>query len=830
MMRPRDRCVNVDTMTPGMRAAVPRSAVILTAVLCIAVIGAVIVTARRLPAADATPASTVMTFPLSRVRILDGPFKHAQDLNIDYVRALEPDRLLAPYRTEAGLPPKAAKYPNWESTGLEGHSTGHYLTALAQIWAATGDPEMKRRLDYMVAELAACQRANGNGYVGAIPGGRQLWDEIAAGTLRVERFAINGKWVPWYNLHKLFAGLRDADLIGGNAEARSVLIGLADWADRLVAKLSGAQMQQMLGAEHGGMNEVLADVFAMTHDRRYLALAQRFSHRALLDRLEQHEDTLTGLHANTQIPKTIGYARIAELGGDPAGLDAAKFFWQTVVHRRTVAFGGNSVHEHFNPPDDFSSMIESREGPETCNTYNMLRLTEGLFRANPSAEYADFYERALFNHILSTEHPVHGGFVYFTPIRPRHYRVYSQPSQCFWCCVGTGMENHGKYGQFIYAHQGDDLFVNLFIASELHWQERGLALRQETNFPDDAHTRLVLALARPERFTLRVRHPSWVAAGDFQVRINGERWRDDSTPASYAAITREWSDGDRVEIDLPMRTTLERLPDQSDYVAILRGPIVLAARTETDQRDRDSLIAGDGRMAHVSPGPYLPLDTAPMLVGDVAKLTDHIRPVEGRPMTFTASDIIRPAQKPDLELVPFFRVHDSRYMIYWRAVAAADYSSVVARIEAEEKARLALEAQTLDRVTPGEQQPEVEHRVRGEGAATGVTNGRTWREASGWFGYELKLPAAARTRGPVSLVVTYSAGQRDRQFDILVNDRAIAAVTLSGQQPDRFTDVTYAIPEDLVTAAQDGVLIVKFAAKPGSRAGAVYDLRLLAAR
>jgi DUF1680 family protein len=807
-----------------MRGIVSVSAITLATLLCLAVI----VTARRLP----PPAADVTTFPLSRVRILDGPFKHAQDLNINYVRALEPNRLLAPYRTEAGLPPKAPKYPNWESTGLEGHTTGHYLTALAQIWAATGDPEMKQRLDYMVAELDACQRANGNGYVGAIPGGRQLWSEIAAGTLHVERFAINGKWVPWYNLHKLFAGLRDAHLIAGNVQARSVLINLADWTDRLTAKLSDAQMQEMLGAEHGGMNEALADVFALTNDRRFLALAQRFSHRALLDRLERHEDSLTGLHANTQIPKAVGYARIAELGGDPAGLDAARFFWQTVVRRRTVAFGGNSVHEHFNPPDDFSSMIESREGPETCNTYNMLRLTERLFRADlfhgdPAAEYADFYERALFNHILSTEHPVHGGFVYFTPIRPRHYRVYSQPSQCFWCCVGTGMENHGKYGQFIYAHRGDELFVNLFIASELHWQERGLALRQETSFPDEARTRLVLALERPESFALRVRHPSWVAAGDFQVRVNGEVWRDSSTPSSYAAIVREWRDGDRVEIELPMRTTLERLPDQSDYAAILRGPIVLAASTGSDQLG--SLVAGDGRMAHVSPGPYLPLDTAPMLVGDAATLTDHIHPVPGRPMTFTASDIIRPSQAGPLELVPFFRVHDSRYMIYWRTVAAGDYGTVVARLEAEEKARLALDAQTLDRVTPGEQQPEVEHRVQGDGAITGVTNGRSWREASGWFGYE--LTAANARRGPLALLVTYSAGQRDRQFDILVNDRVIATVALDGRQPDRFTDARYPIPDDIANAVvAGGALRIKFVAKPGSRAGAVYDLRLLAAR
>src|SRR4051812_4876683 len=554
-------------MSTLTRGVVPLSAAILLA----CVLAVVVVKGSRRAAA----AAHVTTFPLSQVRVLDGPFKHAQDLNIEYVRALEPDRLLAPYRVEAGLEPKAPKYPNWESTGLDGHTAGHYLTALAQIWAATGDPEMKRRLDYMVEELAACQRANGNGYVGGIPGGHQLWKEVAAGTLHVEPFAINGKWVPWYNLHKLFAGLRDAHLIGGSSEARLVLIQLADWADRLVSKLSDAQVQEMLGVEQGGTNEVLADVYALTNDHKYLALAERFSHRALLEHLERHEDTLTGLHANTQIPKAIGYARIAELGGDPGGLDAARFFWQTVVRHRTVAFGGNSVREHFNPPDDFSSMIESREGPETCNTYNMLRLTERLFRTEPSAEYADFYERALFNHILSTEHPVRGGFVYFTPIRPRHYRVYSQPSQCFWCCVGTGMENHGKYGQFVYAHGDDELYVNLFIASALRWPERGLELQQDTSFPDEPRTRLVLSLQQPQRFTLRVRHPGWVAAGGLAIRINGQPWPERSAPASYAAIAREWRDGDPPQIDLPLRATMGRRPGGAHYLAVLhRAPLL----------------------------------------------------------------------------------------------------------------------------------------------------------------------------------------------------------------------------------------------------------------
>ena len=769
--------------------------------------------------ATASCAAPAAAFSLSQVRLLDGPFKHAQELDHAYLRALEPDRLLAGFRVEAGLEPKAPKYPNWESVGLDGHTAGHYLTALAQMWAATGDADMKQRLDYMVNELAACQRANGNGYVGAVPGGRQLWEQIAAGQMAIAN-GLNGAWVPWYNLHKTFAGLRHAWLIAGNSTARDVLVRLADWCDTLCGKLSDTQMQEMLRAEHGGMNEVLADVSAITGEAKYLTLAQRFSHHAILDPLQRHEDKLTGLHANTQIPKVIGFARIAELGGDATWHDAAQFFWDTVVSHRSVVFGGDSVREHFNPADDFSSMIESREGPETCNTYNMMRLTEQLFRRGPSARLADYYERALYNHILSSQHPEHGGFVYFTPIRPQHYRVYSQPTQCFWCCVGTGMENHGKYGEFIYAHTNDALFVNLFIASELNWAERGVKLRQETNFPDDARTRLVFTLTKPQRLTVRIRHPGW-AAGAMAIRVNGQPSKIASVPSSYAEITRDWSDGDRVEIELPMHTTIERLPDGSDYVAVLHGPIVLAAKTGAEKID--GLIAGDSRMGHVAPGPYLPLDAAPMFVGDVQTLADHIAPVKGHPLTFTARDLIRPAQFRDVELVPFFRVHDARYMLYWRATSPDNYAAVVAKLATDEKAQLALEERTLDRVAPGEQQPEVEHRFKGEGSGSGSNLGRSWRDATGWFSYDLKATGSAA----VALLVTYDGGDARRNFDILVNDHVIATVGLDGRQRDRFVDVSYPIPAEIVAATPAGVLTVKFAAKEHSRAGGIYGLRLV---
>jgi len=410
-----------------------------------------------------TQAGAAEYFPLDQVRLLDSPFQQAQERNLEYVLALEPDRLLAPYLTEAGLEPRAEPYGNWESSGLNGHIGGHYLTALSLAWAATGRQDLRERLDYMLAELQRAQNAHGDGYLGGVPNGRVLWAQIAGGDIRADGFGLNGAWVPWYNLHKIFAGLRDAWLYAGSAQARVMLIEWADWAAGVLSGLSDEQIQAMLTAEHGGMNEVFTDVAAITKDARYLQLAERFSHRQILDPLLQKQDQLTGLHANTQIPKVIGFERIAQQGGDATWHQAAAFFWETVVDQRSVAIGGNSVREHFHASDDFGPMISEVEGPETCNSYNMLKLTRLLFAGSPELKYADCFERTLYNHILASQDPETGGLVYFTPMRPQHYRVYSQAQQAMWCCVGSGIENHFKYGEFIYAREGETLYVNLLI-------------------------------------------------------------------------------------------------------------------------------------------------------------------------------------------------------------------------------------------------------------------------------------------------------------------------------------------------------------------------------
>jgi len=758
-------------------------------------------------------------FPLSSVRLLKGPFTTAVEANRKYLLALDPDRLLAPFRREAGLEPRKPSYENWENIGLDGHTAGHYLAALADMVAAGDDTkggELRRRLNYMVDELALCQQASPDGYIGGIPGSRAFWKEVAAGHIE----AFNGKWVPWYNLHKTYAGLRDAYLVAGNQKAREVLVRFGDWAGSVTSGLSDEQMQRMLGYEHGGMNEVLADIYSITGDKKYLALAQRFSHKALLDPLERKEDRLTGLHANTQIPKVIGFERIAALTGDKAEDSAARFFWDDVTQERSVAFGGNSVSEHFNDPKNFRGLLEHREGPETCNTYNMLRLTEQLFAAEPKAVYADYYERALYNHILASINPEHPGYVYFTPIRPGHYRVYSEPGQGFWCCVGTGMENPGRYGQFIYAQAKDGVYVNLFIASQLSMPERGMTLRQETAFPDEEHTRLTVKLKAPTTLTLHLRHPKWVGQNDFKIKVNGKLVATKSTPSSYASIRRVWKDGDRVEIDLPMRTTVEGLPDGSNWYAILHGPILLAAPTSKD--NLVGLRAGAGRGDHIAHGPLIPLDQMPALVTTPTDITKHVVSDPGAgPLRFRLTDVAVPSSSAGLPLEPFFRLHDSRYQMYWEITTKEGLALRQEQLAERERAKVARDAATLDVVAIGEQQPEVDHALTGEGMETGIFDGRRWRH-----GRSIQYTLNTRGEKAVDLAVTYSGGDAGRTFDIYANGVRLATEALKAEKPGQFFEKRYPIPAEVLAAAKDGLVIIKFAA-PTGLAGGIYDVRLL---
>ena len=766
-------------------------------------------------------------FPLGDVTLLDGPLKRARDLNIKTLLQYDCDRLLAPYLKEAGLTPKGQSYRNWD--GLDGHVGGHYLTAMA-INAATGSKECEERMNYFISELQRCADANaknhpdwGKGYVGGVPGSDRVWGGFKKGNFG----AYYGAWVPFYNIHKMYAGLRDAWLYCGNEQARQLFLGFCDWAIDLTAELTDAQVEHALDTEHGGMNEVLADAYAMTGERKYLDAAKRFSHRRLLTPLSQRRDCLDNMHANTQVPKVIGFERIAELAGDEAYHNAGAFFWDIVTGERSLAFGGNSRREHFPSREACQDFVQDIDGPETCNTNNMLKLTEDLHRRNPEARYADYYELATFNHILSSQHPEHGGYVYFTSARPRHYRNYSAPNEAMWCCVGTGMENHGKYGQFIYTHVGDALFVNLFVSSELNWKEKGLTLKQETAFPYAETSKITITKGKG-KFALQVRYPGWVSPGQFSVKVNGQPISIITGPSSYVTIDRQWKKGDVVEVSFPMHNSVKYLPNLTQYVALMHGPIMLAMKTGTE--DLAMLIADDSRFGQLAVGKKLPIDQAPILINnDIESIANQLQPISGKPLHFTLTT--KMVNKPNEtnganELMPFFELHDSRYMMYWLALSEDNYQGYLDNLAKQEQERQELEARTTDKVQPGEQQPESDHFMETDHSFTGNTNDVFFRDARNGNYFSYLMQTGGNTDLALRLQYWGVGEWKSHEFDILVDDQLVTSVNNTGKyRISKFVYETYDIPAELLKGKKQ--VRVKFVAKPGKQIGEIYGVRLI---
>jgi DUF1680 family protein len=753
-------------------------------------------------------------FSLNQVRLLESPFLSAQQTDLRYLLALEPDRLLSPFLREAGLQPKAPSYPNWENTGLDGHIGGHYLSALSMMYAATGDAEVKRRLDYFLDELKRCQDHVGTGFIGGTPGSLALWEEIKRGDIRAGSFDLNGKWVPLYNIHKTYNGLLDAYIHVGSEQARDMLVKYTDWMLDITAGLSDEQMQEMLKSEHGGLNEVFAAVYEITGDKKYLQLAHRFSHQKILRPLIQEKDSLTGLHANTQIPKVIGYKRIADDEHNADWDKAARFFWKTVTENRSVCIGGNSVREHFNPPDDFSAMIEDVQGPETCNTYNMLRLTKMLYKSTPEVYLMDYYEKALFNHILSSEEPERGGFVYFTPMRPGHYRVYSQPETSFWCCVGTGLENHAKYGELIYAHDRDALYVNLFIPSRLTWEEKGVVFSQRTRFPYSGEMNFTFEEAESKKLALKLRIPSWVKEPEqIEVSVNGEWLGYGAVTGEYLTLERKWKRGDCVTLRLPMQVNLVQLPDKSPYYAFQYGPIVLAAPMGTE--DLKGLYADDSRGGHIAHGKLIPLNEIPAFIGTSAEIESSLSRLDDEGLRFVYTGETFPARK-DMEFIPFYALHNQRYLIYFPQTKSVQDDASRQASTLYQNRYDEIENRTLDVIYPGEQQSESDHFIRYEDSETGDINNRHFRKAKGWFGYRMK------TEEPASyLTIVHHKSEANRSL-ILVDDEELKGEPKAEPIDDDFVRLTYALPP-----LKSGEHTVVFKPAGGEVTSSVFEIRLL---
>jgi DUF1680 family protein len=751
---------------------------------------------------------TVEPFALSQVELLDSPFKAAMEPNAKVLLALDADRLLHNTRQYAGLEPKGPIYGGWESRGIAGHTLGHYLTALSQQYAATSDKRFQERITYIVKEMAECQEKYGDGYIGALPP-----KELAAlRGLKDGKVDFKGAWVPWYTQHKVLAGLKDAWTLGENAQAKEVTLKLADWVDNVTRNLTPQQQQQMLGTEFGGMNETLADIYALTGDKKYLETAHRFYHEAIMRPLLEGRDDLSGKHANTQIPKVIGEARLYEVAGDADGRKIAEYFWNEVVHHHSYVIGGNSEHEHFGPPDRLANRL-GPETAETCNTYNMLKLTRHLFEWQPKAEYFDFYERALYNHILASQEPKQGMFVYFMTLEPGHFKTFSTLDNSFWCCFGTGMENHTKYNDSIYFHGADDLYVNLFISSRLKWQEKGLTVEQKTAYPRSNQTELSFTAQKPVPLGLKVRCPQW-AMGGLKLELNDKALPVTSTPGSYTEVRRSWQTGDRLTVSIPMTMHSEAMPDDASKLAFVYGPVVLAGDLGPVPPDKDVPYASDHTANERKAS-----TTVPVLVAGTKTIENDVKRVSPTDLVFRTAST---ADRKEVTLRPFNEIFYDYTNVYWDVLTPAQIAERKATLEADAARQTALNANILDEVRPGEQQSEVDHNQKGEKSGSGDWQNRKYRHAEngGWFSYDMKVLSDT----PNDLIVTYWGGETgNRTFNILVNDKVIATQTLKQDKPGSFFDKIYAIPSELTRDKQ--TVNVRFQARPVNFAGGVFGIK-----
>jgi uncharacterized protein len=620
-------------------------------------------------------------FELDQVRLLDGPFARALDLNKRYLASLDLDRQLHTFRLTAGLPTTAKPLGGWESPdhGGRGEFFGHSLSARAMLYAATGEERWKRQLDYLVAELGKCQDALGtSGYLHAEP--ESVFDKLEKDFGGVEGI--------YYTVHKLMAGLLDVHRYCGNAQALRIAEKMAGWVDARSGRLTAEHWQRVLGVEFGGMNEALYNLYGVTHNPRHLEVVRRFDHEKIYGPLAAGCDEMKGLHANTTIPKIIGAARAYELTGDARSRQIAEFFWRQVAEHRCYATGGTSNFELWRTSPDVLAGELSSQTQECCCTYNMLKLTRHLFAWSGDPRAADFYERELFNGVLGTQNPETGLTMYHVPLAGGFFKTFASPLDSFWCCTGTGVESFAKLADSIYFHDDDTLWVNQFIASELCWPEKGLTVRQVTRFPEQAGSTLQIEAKEPVKMepisvahrrgrrrsslavagtqngvlktssvpsavplTVRVRIPYW-ATGGATFKLNGKPLETAAKPAGYVDIRRTWQSGDRLEIEMLMSLHLQPMPDDKGVAAIMYGPLVLAGRfgelnqAELNNHDR----APGGQPVAV-----------PKLVAKGQDLTAWIKPVPGKPLEFRTQ-----GQKSDVTLVPLNSIFKQRYAVYWK--------------------------------------------------------------------------------------------------------------------------------------------------------------------
>ena len=756
----------------------------------------------------------VHPLPMNAVRLTGGPLKVSQDLDAKYLLELEPDRMMAYLRERAGLQPKAKPYGGWDGAGrqLTGHIAGHYLSAVSLMYAATGDERFKERANYMVDQLKEVQDARGDGYIGALADSKNVdgkvhFEELCQGVIRSGGFDLNGLWSPWYVEHKIFAGLRDAYRYTGNKRALDVEVKFAGWADGIVSKLDDEQDQKMLATEFGGMNEVAADLYLDTGDPRWLALSNKFEHRAMIDPLAAGEDVLPGHHANTQVPKMLGSLTKYVYTGDQTDYKAASYFWDEVALHHSFVTGGHGKNEYFGQPDKLNDMVDGRTA-ESCDVYNMLKMSHELFSVDPEIRYADYNERAIFNHVLASQDPNDDRVCYMVPVGRGVQHEYQDPFEDFTCCVGSGMENHALHGYGIYYESPEKLWVTLYAPTTANWDAEGVKLEMTTDFPigEAASLKLMEAPSAGKKFTVALRRPYWAGAG-FSVKVNGKAVKDLPAADSYVEITRTWKKGDTLALVLPKTLRTEALPDNPKRLAVMWGPLALAGDLGPEQHGREWRANREYAPALVTASP----------------VADWLKPVAGKPGNFKTANV---GLKEDITFVPFYELPERRYAIYWDVFTPAEWKAKSEAYSEEQEKQKKLEEATVAFAQPGQMQTERDFNEQGEDTSPVQLQQRYGRRGTKWFSFDLPVDSTH----PMTMVVTYSNDGRKRSFDVLVDRKKVGEQQMDRRTPEqdvKFFDVEYAIPAELVQGKNK--VTVRFEATNGNDIAGVFGIRMVKA-
>lgn len=766
-------------------------------------------------------------FPLNDVQITEGQFKQIQDLDHQYLLTLEPDRMLSWFRREAGLTPKAQPYPYWESENvwgggpLAGHILGFYMSSMSMMYQTTNDPMILERLNYVIKELKQCQEAQGDGYLLATINGKHVFEDVIDGEFTTNNPCINTTWEPIYIMNKIMLGLYGIYTRCNIQDAKSILINMANWfGNEVLDKLDHDNIQKLLVCEHGSINESYINVYEITGDSKYLEWAKKLNDEDMWVPLSKNEDILNGWHANTQIPKFTGFNAVYRYTNNKAYNNAAINFWDIVVKKHTWINGGNSTGEHFFEENLFESKVSQKGGPESCNSVNMMRLTESLYQTDALPQRIDYYERVLYNHILANYDPEQGMCVYYTPMRPGHYKIYGTKYHSFWCCTGTGFEAPAKFAQMIYAHKDNSLYVNLFIPSMLNWKEKGVQIQQSTAFPDENKSVLTLKTLSAQYFNLKIRKPYWAENKDFTVSINGETIETETTNG-YITISRKWKNEDKIQISFSPLLKVIPLKNSTRYYAITYGPIVLGTKINNTNIGKEEFRYPRKTIGDI----IIPMSEAPVLFGDINSITHNIKRLPTKELMFEYNSPI----KDSVILMPFNRIHFSRYAIYMIHInSIQEYKNTVSYGNSYTKSKTEVKGINIDVVDIGDTDSEQMHKMEAVNSFSesyDYTSHLRRAINGGYFMYNLKtLP-----QNQQYLYVVFRGNDQDTfSFDILVDGHIIKTFTRNKNEKILATQyyIEYIpIPQELTNNKQN--ITVKISAKLKETTGDILDLRII---